>query len=84
MKNNAKFYRQILAVIGINLLLAGSARTSPADDGKALADKFKFTRNDFPGATGTETFGINLQLDIVGTHNHPSVSPFNVTRMVFC
>ena len=35
MKTNAKFYRKIIAVIGITLLVAaGITRTSRADDGR--------------------------------------------------
>jgi hypothetical protein len=68
MKNNAKFYRQIIALIGIALIVAGSARTSRADDGRDFATKSKFTTIDFPGANGTSVFGINPQGDIVGTH----------------
>jgi hypothetical protein len=33
MKNNAKLYREIIAVMGIALLVAGITRTSRADDG---------------------------------------------------
>jgi hypothetical protein len=83
MKDNVRFYSKMIAVIGIAILVAGIARTSPAEDAKALADKFKFTTIDFPGATGTATFGINLQRDIVGTHNHPSFSPFNLNSHGF-
>ena len=56
MKNNAKSYRKIIAVIGIALLVAGITRTSQADNGRDFADKSKFTTIDFPGATGTLAF----------------------------
>jgi hypothetical protein len=67
MKNNAKSYRKIIAVIGIALVATGITRTSRADDGRDFADKSKFTKIDVPGAAGrTEPFGINPQGDIVG------------------
>src|ERR1700751_4820213 len=60
MKNDAKFYRQIMAVIGITLLTAGGTRTSRAD---------QFTKIHVPGALGvTEPSGINARGDIVGTY----------------
>jgi hypothetical protein len=66
MENNAKFYRKIIAVIGIAPLVAGITRTSRADDGKDFATKSKFTKIDVPGALYTVAAGINLQGDIVG------------------
>ncbi len=39
MKNNAKTHREIIAVIGIALLLAGITKTSRGDDGKNFADQ---------------------------------------------
>jgi len=69
MKNNAKFYRKIIAVIGIAMLVAGITRISRADDGRDFADKSKFTKIDVPGAAGfTQPSGINPQGDIVGTY----------------
>src|ERR1700738_5241442 len=69
MKNNANFYRKIIAVSWIALLVAGITQTSRADDGRDFADKTKFTKIDVPGAAGlTEAFGINPQGDIVGTY----------------
>jgi probable HAF family extracellular repeat protein len=83
MKNNAKFFRKIIAVVGIALLLVGITRTSRADDRREFADEAKFTTIDFPGATGTAAFGINLQREIVGTHNHFSCCPFNINSHGF-
>jgi probable HAF family extracellular repeat protein len=68
MKNYAIFYRQIMTVIGIALLMAGVTRTSQAEDERDYADQSKFTRIAFPGADGTSVFGINPQGDIVGTY----------------
>jgi hypothetical protein len=66
MKNNAIFYRKIITVIGIALLVAGITRTSRAGDERDFADQSKFTRIAFPGADGTLVFGINPRGDIVG------------------
>lgn len=67
MKNNVKFYRKIIAVIGIALIVTGSTRTSRADDGRDCADKSKFTKIDVPAAVfGTKPTGINSEGDIVG------------------
>lgn len=69
MKSDANFYRKIIAIIGIALLVAGITRTSRADDGRNFADKPKFTKIDVPGAAGvTEPSGINPQGEIVGTY----------------
>jgi hypothetical protein len=69
MLNYAKFYRKMIAVIRIALLVAGITRTSRADDGRDLTDKSKFTKIDVPGAAGgTEPFGINPQGGIVGLY----------------
>jgi hypothetical protein len=80
MKNNAKTHREIIAVIGIALLVAGITRTSRADDGRNFADQAKFTKIDVPGAAGvTEPFGINERGDIVGTYFAIS-NQFIITR----
>jgi hypothetical protein len=65
MKNDAKFYRQIIAVIGITLLTAGVTRTGRAD---------QFTTIDVPAAFGsqTEPYAINPQGDIVGYYSDSS------------
>jgi hypothetical protein len=69
MKNKAKFYRQIVGVIGITLLVAGSPGTSRSDDGRDFADKSNFAKIDVPGSAGyTAPNGINAQGDIVGTY----------------
>src|ERR1700730_2389599 len=65
MKSNAKFYRQIIAVIGITLLTAGVTRTTRADQFKTI---------DVPAAFGSQTqpYGINPQGDIVGYYSDSS------------
>ena len=69
MNNIAKFYRKIIAVIGVVLLVAGFTRTSWAEDERDFSDKPKFTRIDVPGAFEvSEAFGINAQGEIVGTY----------------
>jgi uncharacterized membrane protein len=69
MKNKAKFCRQIVAVIGITLLVAGSPRTSRSDDGRDFAEKSTFAKIDVPGSAGYPApNGINAQGDIVGTY----------------
>jgi hypothetical protein len=69
MKNNAIFYRKIIALIGIALLMAGITRTSRADNERGFADKSKFTKIDVPGAAGvTAPRGINSRGDIVGSY----------------
>jgi hypothetical protein len=69
VKNNAKSYREIIALIGIALLFTGIARTSRADDGRDFATKSKFTKIDVPDAAGVTTpSGINPQSNIVGTY----------------
>jgi hypothetical protein len=78
MKSNVNFYRKIIAMFGIALLVAGIARTSRANDVRFFADKSKFTTIDFPGATGTAAFGINPQREIVGNHYHVSCCPFTL------
>src|ERR1700693_3893820 len=69
MKKNREAYREIIATIGITLMVGGMTPNSRADDGRGFADKSKFLRIDVPGAAGvTESFGINPQSDIVGTY----------------
>jgi hypothetical protein len=69
MKNNATFYRKIIAVIGIALLVAGITRSARADEARDFADKSKFTKIDVPGAAGiTAPSGINPRGDIVGSY----------------
>jgi hypothetical protein len=50
MLNYAKFYRKMIAVIRIALLVAGITRTSRADDGRDFTDKSRFTKIDVPAA----------------------------------
>jgi hypothetical protein len=47
MKNNAKFNRDVMAVIGITLLVAGITRIGQARD---FADQSKFTKIEIPAA----------------------------------
>ena len=66
MKNNAKSYREIIALIGIALIVTDIARTSQARD---FADKSNFAKIDVPSSAGyTAPNGINAQGDIVGTY----------------
>jgi hypothetical protein len=67
MKNNAKSYREIIALIGIALIVTDIARTSQA---REFADKSKFTRIEIPAAFGIGALpsGINPRGDIVGTY----------------
>jgi hypothetical protein len=69
MKKNREIHREIIAMIGITLIVGGMTPISRADDGRCFADKSKFLKIDVPGAAGvTEAFGINPQGDIVGTY----------------
>jgi hypothetical protein len=74
MKNNAKSYREIIALIGIALLVTDIARTSQA---REFADKSKFTRIEIPAAFGIGALpsGINPRGDILGTYTS-SIYPF--------
>jgi hypothetical protein len=67
MKNNKKYCRKIIAVIGIALLVTGIGRTGEATE---FADKSKFTKIEIPAALGSVSLlsGINPQGDIVGTY----------------
>jgi uncharacterized membrane protein len=67
MKNDKNYCRNIVAVIGIAVLMAGVTQTSRGDDVRGFADKSQFTKIDVPGAAGaTEPFGINPRGDVVG------------------
>ena len=44
MKNNTKFYRKLIATIGIALLVAGMTRTSQEVAARAIADFHDFGR----------------------------------------
>jgi hypothetical protein len=73
MKNNAKSYRKIVAVIGIALIVVGIMRTRRGEDGKNFADQWKVRTIDVPGAMfGTQPLGINSEGDIVGYYRDSS------------
>ena len=58
MKNNENFYRTIIPMIGIALLMAGIARTSRADDGRDflyVGDGYDNTVKRFAANTGAYT-----------------------------
>ena len=50
MKNNKKYCRKLIAVIGIALLVTGIGRTGEATE---FADKSKFTKIEIPAALGS-------------------------------
>jgi hypothetical protein len=71
MKSNAKSYREVIALIGVALLVTSIARTSQA---REFADKSKFTKIEIPAAFGSGPLpsGINPQGTIVGNYTDSS------------
>src|SRR5580700_6681946 len=61
-------------MIGITLIVGGVTPTSRADDGRAFADKSKFTKIEIPAALGSGPLpsGINPQGTIVGNYTDNS------------
>jgi DNA-binding beta-propeller fold protein YncE len=78
MKNNAKIYRKIIAVIGIALLAAGITRTSRADDGRDflyVGDAGDNTVKRFDAQTG-QFLGVFVTSTSSGTQpGQPIIGP---------